>query len=165
MFEINATDLRWLEGAVEKDDLCLHGNAVARIGDEILAYEDATVSATALYLLKSLTEDHVRREIQMLPCCGFSMYASDGMNTCVVIGCPNGIDWSVLHEGNDMIKLVTKSGKETRITLDEYQKEVYTFVDGIEAFYRESAPKRLPREKVNRDGYIAFWDEWHRRRK
>ena len=169
MFEINATDLRWLAGMDEEDDLCLHGNAVARIGDEILAYEDATVSATALYLLKSLTEDHVNTGIAMLSLDGFNLIACDNMNTCVILGglygWPNGIDWAVIHEGNDIVKFATNSGEETRITLGEYKKAVYTFVDEIESFYRKSAPKRIPDDKENRNGYIAFWNEWHRRRK
>ncbi len=55
MFSIEVTNLRWLEGVNEEEDICLHGDVNARIGDRI--YErTATVSATALYLLKSITE-------------------------------------------------------------------------------------------------------------
>ena len=165
VFEIDATDLRWLEGVSENEDLCLHGNAVAKISDEIFEYDNATVSATALYLLKSLTEDHIQNSVQMLPCCGFNIYASDDMCSCVIVGCPDGIDWSVIHIGDDIIKLVTKSGKETLITLDEYRKTVYSFADKIETYYKKSVRKRLPDDAVNRDGYIAFWNEWHRHRK
>lgn len=43
-----------------------HAHAVARIGDETLEYE-ATVSATALYLLKSLREDHQAYEEEQFP--------------------------------------------------------------------------------------------------
>ena len=58
----------------DADDLCLHGHAVAYIGNRKLEYE-CTVSATALYLLKSLTEDHIMCEDnQILPCCGFLIF-------------------------------------------------------------------------------------------
>ena len=53
MFSITVSQLHWLEGSNECEDLCLHGHAVAEIGNERLEY-DAAVSATALYLLKSL---------------------------------------------------------------------------------------------------------------
>lgn len=68
-FTIDATDLAWLEGC-EEADLCLHGHGTAVIGERTLTY-DCTVSATALQLLKSLTEDHIPAgDNQMLPCCG-----------------------------------------------------------------------------------------------
>ena len=51
MFSIDVTDLHWLKDVPEKEDLCLHGHAVAKIGEEVFEY-DATVSSTALYLLK-----------------------------------------------------------------------------------------------------------------
>ena len=57
MFSIDATDLHWMDGVPAKEDRCLHGHATARIGTETFKY-DATVSATALYLLKSLKKDH-----------------------------------------------------------------------------------------------------------
>ena len=48
MFEIRATNLRWLETLREAKDHCLHGDVQVRIGDEIFSYENATVSASAL---------------------------------------------------------------------------------------------------------------------
>ena len=68
-FSIDFDNIGWLDG-LEDDpgDYCAHAHAVALIGDETLQYE-ATVSATALYLLKSLNEDHhAYKEEQFLPC-------------------------------------------------------------------------------------------------
>lgn len=164
-FSINVTNLRWING--EKDyaeDLCLHGHVVVNIGKEVLEY-DATVSATALYLLKSITEDYIiYNDIQMLPCCGFSMWLkNDGSEDIFIFGCPNRIDWSVIHE-NGMIKLITETGNEILILPNEYKKEVFKFADIIEKFYNNSTPKILPKNELDRKGYIAFWKEWHRRR-
>ena len=58
MFSISVSNLHWMEEVDSIEDLCLHGNAKAIIGHEVLEYDDATVSSTALYLLKSLKEDH-----------------------------------------------------------------------------------------------------------
>jgi hypothetical protein len=40
----------------------------------------------------------------MLPCCGFFIIPHDIDDTVEITGCPNGIDWSVLHI-EDYIKL------------------------------------------------------------
>lgn len=164
-FYITATDLEWING--EKDnpkDLCLHGHAVAKIGNEILEY-DATVSATALYLLKTITEDHIMYEDnQMLPCCGHSMFLKeDGSGDVLICGCTNGIDWSVIHNKED-VKIITEFGNEIVISLDEYKKEVFKFADLIENFYNNCTEKILPKDTFERNVYIAFWKEWHRRR-
>lgn len=145
------------------EDLCLHGHAVARIADQTLEY-DATVSATALYLLKSLTEDHIMyQDIQMLPCCGHTLIANEDLSEVVISGCPNGIDWSVIHN-DDIVVLELEDGTKDHISLDEYRAEVFRFADMIEDFYKACTPKVLPDEPFFRDGYIAFWNEWHKRR-
>ncbi len=164
-FSINADDLCWIGGDKDDpEDLCLHGHAVAVIGDRKLEY-DATVSATVLYLLKSLTEDHIiNQDNQMLPCCGFSYAPIDSKwKNIWIVGCPNGIDWSVIHEG-DSVRLVLDDGTEEVIPMDEYRKEVFRFADEIEDFYHSCSPKVLPEDDYDRNGYIAFWNEWHRRR-
>ena len=159
MFSIDVTDLHWLKDVPEKEDLCLHGHAVAKIGDEVFEY-DATVSSTALYLLKSLKEDHkIDESNQMLPCCGFFMIPNEDLSKVEILGCPNGIDWSVLHE-NDGIALVTKSGNTVKLSREEYQTTVFAFADEIEAFYKQSVEKTLPADEFGKNGYIAFWNEW-----
>ncbi|MEA1960400.1 MAG: hypothetical protein U9N81_03760 [Bacillota bacterium] len=107
MFDITIKKLYWINGiADDPEDLCLHGDVETAIGSECFQYS-ATVSSTALYLLKTLTEDHIiGEENQMLPCCGFNMYANKTLDTVDIVGCPNGIDWSVIHEGNE-VKLIT----------------------------------------------------------
>lgn len=80
------------------------------------------------------------------------------------MGCPNGIDWSVMHEGA-LVKLITETGKQTNVSIDDYKKEVCLFVDRIEDFYSKCTQKILPNDELDRNGYIAFWNEWQRRRK
>lgn len=163
VFKITIENLEWIDGKEDNpDDLCLHGDAVAKIGEEIFRY-NATVSATALYLLKTLTQDHIMNEDnQMLPCCGHFMIPDNDLTNVDICGCPNGIDWTVLHD-KDRIKIITESGRETTIHMEEYQKEVFRFADKIEDFYNKCSPKNLSNE-YDRDCYYAFWNEWHRRR-
>lgn len=171
MFHIDVETLCWLNGTTNgtpdnPKDLCLHGNGIAQIGDETFAYK-ATVSAAGLYLLRTLTENHIylaRSDHAMLPCCGHFMMANKELDTVDIIGCDNGVDWSVIHEAGK-IKLITETKKETFIDMDEYTKEVYRFTDKIEAYYKACYPKDLTDlEDFERDGYIAFWNEWNRRK-
>ncbi len=164
MFRIEVDNLGWIDMRKDNcEDLCLHGYVTVYIGKRKLAYK-ATVSATALYLLKSLTEDHIiYKDNQMLPCCGFCLIADDKLENVVISGCPNGIDWSVLHKG-ETVQLILEDGSETVLSLYEYKQEVFQFVDKIEKFYKFSLPRILPTDEFDRNGYIAFWNEWHRRR-
>ena len=58
-FHIDAHHFEWINGLEDDpNDFCLHGNVTVMIGDEILQY-DCTVSSTALYLLKTLTQNHI----------------------------------------------------------------------------------------------------------
>lgn len=164
-FHIYADNLSWIDGSRDNsEDLCLHGHAVAIIGDRKLEY-DATVSATALYLLKTLTEDHVIfHDNQMLPCCGFFMIPNSKLDNVVISGCPNGIDWSVLHNDDDSVTLELEDGTKEIVPMAEYRDEVYRFADMIEGFYLSCSPKVMPKDEFDRNGYVAFWNEWHRRR-
>ena len=163
-FSIDAENLYWIDGSADDpEDLCLHGLAMACIGGERLEY-DCTVSATALYLLKTLTEDHIIHEdIQMLPCCGHFYVPDNALENVYISGCGNGIDWTVKHNGRNVI-LISESGTETTVSLEEYRQEVYRFADKIERYYQSCSPKILPDDPFTRDGYTAFWNEWHRRR-
>ena len=163
-FQIDTTDLYWIDGSMDNpEDLCLHGHAIAYIGEEKLEY-DCTVSATALYLLKTLTEDHIIHEDnQMIPCCGHFYVPDAKLENVTISGCGNGIDWTVKHSGKDVV-LILESGRAETVPLEAYRQEVCRFADKIEEYYQLCSPKKIPEDPFSRDGYIAFWNEWHRRR-
>ena len=163
-FSINVTGFYWLNGTPDNPaDLCLHGQAEAVIGGHKLEY-DATVSATALYLLKSLTEDHIMgKDNQMLPCCGFCFLPDCEFQNVRILGCGNGVDWTVRHRRGAVILELADGTTET-VPMDAYRKKVFRFADKVEGFYRSCAPKLLPEDPWERNGYLAFWREWRRRR-
>lgn len=165
LFQLELKDLHWISGgADDPQDFCLHGRAIARIGSETLKY-DATVSAAALYLLRTLTEDHIAgKNLQLFPCCGHSMFPAENGDAVLIVGCGNGADWTVRREGA-WVRLITPSGTEVLVPLADYQHEVFCFADQVEAFYRSSAPKDVSSlDELEREGYAAFWREWHKRR-
>lgn len=164
-FHIDADHFSWITGAEDDpDDLCLHGHVTVRIGSAVLE-DTGTVSATALTLLKTLTQDKQMspHEIQMIPCCGFFLIANEQLTEVTIVGCDNGTDWSVFHV-NGEVRLVLPSGQEEWVPFPDYQEEVFRFADKVEAYYRSCSPKNLPEDEFDRNGYQAFWTEWHRRR-
>ena len=164
-FTIEATNLHWIKGDADDPwDYCLHGNSAAKIGDRTLEFDECAVTATALYLLKSLTEDHIifKESVQMLPCCGHFIIPNDDLSAVTISGCNSGVDWSVIHRG-DNVKMILEDGYEVEVPLDEYKEEVFRFADKIEAFYF-SCSFKVFRDKWSKDVYTAFWNEWRRRR-
>ena len=164
VFSIDVNEFTWICGPEDDpNDLCLHGHVTVQIGKTTMEYS-GTVSATALYLLKTLTEDKVMSEndIQMVPCCGNFLIANKDLSEVTISGCNDGLDWSVVHE-NGGVKLVLPSGEEEWVPLQEYQKEVIRFADRVEAYYKSCQPKHIPDDEFARNGYLAFWNEWHRR--
>lgn len=164
-FFIDATNLAWINGAADDPhDLCLHGHAKVTVGARTLEYADATVSAAALYLLKTVTEDHLSHtDNQLLPCCGFFLLPNEALDNVVIVGCDKGVDWSVLHAG-EQVRLRLDDGYEVTVPLAAYRAEVFRFADKIEAFYAACTPKAPPEDELDRNGYAAFWNEWRRRR-
>lgn len=164
-FKIDADNFEWIGGTKDDPrDLCLHGRVTVHIGDTVLE-DSGTVSATALYLLKTLTEDKVMKQydIQMIPCCGHFLIANKDLTEVEISSCDTGTDWTTIHDG-DFIKIILPSGYAETIHISEYKEEVFRFADQVEAFYKSCTPKEIPKDEFSRNGYIAFWNEWHRRR-
>ncbi|WP_353094008.1 hypothetical protein [Tissierella praeacuta] len=163
-FKIKVKELYWIdETKDDPNDLCLHGDVTVTIGEEELSYS-CTVSAAALRMLKSLSEDHLLTNgDQMLPCCGHFMIPNETLDEVEIIGCNNGIDWTVLHE-DEMVRLITEKGNTVFVYYIQYKEEVLRFADTVEKFYKESLTKNIPEDEFERNGYIAFWNEWHRRK-
>lgn len=164
-FKISVNELQWIDGAKDNsNDLCLHGYMIVTIGGRVLEMEGmVTVSASALYFLKTLTENHIINEDnQMMPCCGHMIIPNEDGKTVTISGCNQGIDWTVLHEG-DSVKIILEDGSETIVTLEEYRAEIFAFADEIEGYYNTCTPKK-PEDEWERDAYNLFWEEWHRRR-
>jgi hypothetical protein len=85
------------------------------------------------------------------------------LDNVTILGCSNGIDWSIIHDGKTVVLELEDGTKET-VGMEEYTTAVFKFADMVEDFYRSCSPKILPKDPFERNGYIAFWNEWHKRR-
>ena len=148
-------------------DQCAHGYVDFSInGCSIVSKADGvwTVSATALFLLRSVDADHTEQKSitggnYIFPCCGFSVYPiQDEGFSCVVLGCPNGIDLSIRHTGN----MVTVGLGECKVTVTKkaWAEIVHGFASQVATFYTESKPKEQVEEEELQQGWTLFWAEW-----
>ena len=131
---------------------------------EIVLEDYGTVSATALYLLKTLRDDKIMApyDIQMIPCCGHTLLPNDDLTEVNIIGCPNGIDWTVEHVQQG-VKITTDRGSVTFVPMNVYREEIFRVGNKIEDYYKRCEPK-TPADDFDKRGYAVFWNEWHRRR-
>lgn len=178
IFELDVCEFEWIDGAKDDpEDKCLHGRVIAQIGSQSIDY-CCTVSAAALYFLRTLTENHFAGEGdagQMLPCCGHFMVADQTLENVWIGSCMYGIDFDIVHDGETIEITFFENANDVgnreeliisekaRVPLSEYWEKVLKFADKVEAYYNSCKPKVL-KDDFERDAYTAFWNEWHRRR-
>ena len=162
MFKLEILEKYWLPGQPEETDLCLHGTVRVQIGDDVLE-DEVCLSAAALHLLRSVTEEHQPDELaKLFPIDGFC-WTPDGEGSIYLGGCPNGgFDGYVTHE-DDVVRIALEELPAVQIPLTEYQAKVFAFADQVEAFFRQSKPKVAIGE-LDKLWYPLFWEEWRRRR-
>ncbi len=162
--ELYATDLHFL-GDSQKDqvyDYCVHGKVVFKIDECNLSNEDSDwcVSASAYCFLRSIFENHfMGAEEQMIPCCGHFLIPSQDKTSVTIIGCPNGIDFDIIHEDNNII-IRTQEGTTYTVTFDDYKEAVLFYAKQIQDFYHQNPPRQFE-EKFDQDSFSAFCNEWY----
>jgi hypothetical protein len=163
-------NLHWIKGSLDDpSDLCAHGHVEFRVGSDVLLDAalgpEVTVSAAALYLLRTLTAAHSKQGPvgdHLFPCCGFAMW-DVGEPDVVISGCPNGVDFEVLPGGDNTEVLVrAEGGREWRLQQSEWQAAVFEFADCVSGFYATSSQKQPSAD--DEAGYRKFVAEWERRR-
>ena len=131
------------------------------MGDETLLSQDGgdwTVSAAALYLLRTLSESHTKDNPvgdQLFPCCGHCMWDIEGNEDVVIVGCPNGADFEVIHDGNEII-IGSAPARIYRIPLSDWRAAVCDFSDAVRSFYAASSPKQ-PADQDEAKGFRNSW--------
>ena len=160
-------NLHWLPKVPAERDLCAHGGVVVTCDGEVLIDDrdkQWALSAAALYLLRTLTSDHTQENAlgeQLFPCCGHAMYAEPESQNILIVGCPNGRDWAVLHREESVV-LMLEGGRQLKVSRSDWRDAVLAFSDAVEGFYAGSADKQPADEEAA--GFTAFRAEWKRRR-
>jgi hypothetical protein len=120
--------------------LCAHGDIGFLIGDDVLLDtngKDLTVSAAALYLLRTLSVPHTKTTPvgdHLFPCRGFAMWDIPGQEDVALCGCPNGEDFEILHETDgESILIRAADGREWMVGWPEWRAAVFAFADRVSA--------------------------------
>jgi len=170
MIDLQVQGFQWIKGPKDDpSDQCAHGRVSFAINKtRFVKPEDGvwTISASALYLLRTITEDHtpnnsVTEGNLLFPCCGFSVWLIGKRFKVMCMGCPNGIDVEILHQKNSVI-ISSIAGSET-INQREWATAVLDFADSVRNFYRISSPKVIIDDDFDRQGWSGFWQEWDER--
>lgn len=168
---LQPVNLHWLNGdEYSTIEICAHGDVEFRIGDDVLLGGatgcDVTVSAAALYLLRTLSVPHSREARiaeHLFPHCGNCLYDCAGEQDVVIAGCFVGEDFEVLHQ-LDRAGVVIRAadGREWPVGWPEWRAAVFGFADRVSDFYAASPPKQPDDEDAA--GFAKFVAEWERRR-
>jgi hypothetical protein len=168
---LRPVNLCWLKGASDDPaDLCAHGHVEFRVGGDVLldpaTSSEATVSAAALYLLRTLSKSHSKANPvgdHLFPCCGSAMFDEPGEPNVLIVGCPNGLDFEILHvEGDASVRIQAEDGRTWQVTRSEWQAAVFQFTDLVAELYSKSTPKRPSWDDAA--GFKKFAAEWESRR-
>ena len=169
MITLVPTRLHWIkdDGIDDPSDLCAHSPLHCQIdGTTLVAPEDGdvTVSAAAIYLLRTLERNHTRDDPvgdKLFPCCGHAMY-DNGDEDVLICGCRNGSDVFVTLELNDTIRQTSRDGESYVVSVHDWRHAINRFSDYVRQFYDVSLPKAPSEYDVA--GFVKMRAEWERRR-
>ena len=166
-FSIKITRHGWLEGSDPSADLCSHGGFRIRVGTVLLTNgdEDFGVSESCLGLLRTLREP---RDLAVAP---YGPLIMHGCGTILMMSCPIGVDWSVLHE-DDSVLLDDFTHKDSpgagggvdlpsgpiRVSTEHYCSEIVRVA--LEAKTLFVGAEKTFDSKFERAEYVAFWREY-----
>lgn len=167
MIQLFPTRLHWVhdDGLDDPADLCAHSPVSLTIDAEVVIGPEAgdfTVSAAAIYLLRTLERDHSPQHPvgdQLFPCCGHAIYDLGG-DDVVIVGCPYGLDLFVRHDAGE-ICLTTIDARNFRVPAKVWRSAVLGFSSRVQRFYDESHAKSPGPEDAA--GFAKMMQEWQRR--
>ena len=170
MITLKAHELGWVKGpADDPADQCAHGSVELTVnGTAFIRPRDGewTVSAAALFLLRTLSFDHsqevpISEANFLFPCCGHTVFPFKGKFDVIVQGCCNGIDINVRHKDGKVT--LAGSYRNEKVTESEWKEAVLGFATQIRDFYKSCSPKNRIKNDEERKGWELFWQEWEKR--
>ena len=160
----------WIKGEDDDpEDQCAHGHIKFIIDDLVISdgSEDWTVSAAALFLLRTIDFDHSKEEPvsesnYLIPCCGFNPFKTEGNRfDLLLMGCNHGINPEVIHSNEGIT--FRHSGETRTVPKSDWALAVSKFTNQVLAFYKSSSVKVSVTDKYDREGWQLFWQELNQR--
>ena len=167
MIILRPTNLHWIDGSLDDPkDHCAHGSVDFQIdGHPLLSSVHCTVSAAALFLLRTLSQPHTKSQPVggwLFPCCGNGIFEVEGKEDVLVLGCNSGFEFEVVHQENE-VHITTEDETQYRANIAQWTNAVCAFADAVRAFYTSSSPKEFE-DEFEQQSFRKFMAEWSRRR-
>ena len=147
-------------------DKCAHGQVYMEIDGVVIVEEgedDWNLSMGAIHLLRTLERSHSFESPlfeNLIPCCGHAMFKIDEEPGLMIIECPHGINFQVIH--TDAGVDIVKDGQPTTISMESWRWAVVKFSEAVRSFHNASDAK-IVEDDVEREGYDQFMKEWDAR--
>jgi hypothetical protein len=162
---LDLIDPQWILGdADDPNDQCAHGFIEFAVDDvQFVTKGDGTwtVSAAALFLLRTITSDHsnensVAEENDLIPCCGqWICQLEAGRHPYTVMSCgAPGIDPSIIHRGS--LVEISLDEKSASVSVKDWAAAILGFVGQVQEFYDRSSPKKAIEDDLDREGWKYF---------
>ncbi len=171
-FRIEILEQSWLGNEPPQFDLCSHGRLCLEVDGQVIldGREIYGISETALALLRTLDHDHT--SLQSLA----EKLVFHGCGTVLMMGCPIGVDWTVIHE-NDQVHLSQFRrwdspdeqhpqefpGLAVTLSLKEYQNQVLVIAALVLEFFKGESKQFF--DMQDQLAYERFWSEFEMRYK
>lgn len=167
MIILKLSNPHWSDKLDGLDDQCIHGQIIFQINDiTFVNTSDGDLSPTtaALYLLRSLENDHTGENSltsdsnsNIFPECGFTVWVNKG--ELLIMGCENGINCDIVH-ADGKVRISNINGVE-EVEKTEWLIAVINFAQQISAFYGSQKSKNIIEDKTDREGWELFWKEYN----
>ncbi len=169
-FHIQILEQSWLGNEPPPFDLCSHGRLLLEVDGQVIldGREIYGVSETALALLRTLDHDHT--PLQPLA----EKLIFHGCGTVLMMGCPIGVDWTVIHEDN-LVQLSQFTrwdspdehhpqqfpGLAVTLSFKEYQNQILTLAAQVLDFFKGESKQFF--DMQDQLAYERFWSEFEMR--
>lgn len=144
---LKPSNLCWIDDTQDNPhDLCAHGSIEFSVdGHTLLSHDDRsfTVSAAAIYLLRTLEKDHTIESPVcefLFPCCG-SPEGVEPNGDVLLLSCCGGEKFQV-HSKDRNVYLRDQTDKEFCVSDTQWRNSVLLFSKTIWEFYNRSSPKK-----------------------
>jgi hypothetical protein len=169
-FHIEILEQSWLGNEPPQFDLCSHGRLSLEVEGQVIldGREFYGISETALALLRTLDHDHTL--LQSLA----EKLIFHGCGTVLMMGCPIGVDWTVIHE-NDRVQLSQFRrwdspdeqhpqefpGLSVTLSFKEYKNQVMAMAAQVREFFQGEFKQFF--DVQDQLAYERFWSEFELR--
>jgi hypothetical protein len=171
LFKIKILTQNWLMECRPEEDLCSHGKISLLIDGKEIAEDcgdyDYCISLSALAMLRSLDSNHTEKHPvaeKMIYHCG-PLYMSGG--------CPVGINWSVKHLPDKIVKInkvvlypeanieyaIQYSGIDIVVPFEYYRNEICAFAINAKKLF-DNIEKQFYND-LEEKFYREFWEEYN----